>query len=319
MKQITVSDAEAGQRLDKLLARYLKEAPKSFLYKMLRKKNITLNGRKADGGEKVAAGDVVRLFLSDETYGKFAGERDASGQRWPRTALDIVYEDAHILLVNKPQGMLSQKAKPSDVSLNEYLLGYLGYSGQAFRPSVLNRLDRNTSGLVACGKSLAGARLMSELFRGRSLCKDYLCLVGGCLEGRARLEGFLWKDTALNKAMILDREREGAWPVVTEYCALEAFDDCTLLKVRLGTGRSHQIRAHLASIGHPIIGDGKYGAADVNGRYRRRYGVSDQLLHAYRIEFPALPAPLEELSGRSFEAEPPRLMRAILEEKRQEG
>ena len=162
MKLIEVREQDGNQRLDKLLARYLKEAPKSFLYKMLRKKNITLNGKKADGSEKVQAGDQIRIFLSDETYAKLAGNAVQNAPRYPVTSLDIIHEDDHILLINKPSGMLTQKAKPSDLSLNEYMLGYLQQSGQwsgeeegSFRPSVCNRLDRNTSGIVICGKTLA--------------------------------------------------------------------------------------------------------------------------------------------------------------------
>ena len=157
MKQICVQEREADQRLDKLLFRYLKEAPKSFVYKMLRKKNITLNGKKADGSERVQAGDMIRMFLSDETYEKFSGKQGAGEISYPTACLDIIYEDEHILLINKPAGMLTQKAEPGDVSLNEYMLGYLQQSGQwdeetsaGVRPSVCNRLDRNTSGIVIC-------------------------------------------------------------------------------------------------------------------------------------------------------------------------
>ena len=159
MKLITVHKQEEGQRLVKLLGAYLKEAPTSFFYKMLRKKNITLNGKKADGTEKLKNGDEIRLFLSDETYEKFAGKARPK-EKFPTAKLNIVYEDSNVIFINKPAGMLSQKSIPSDVSLNEYLLGYLEKSGQwkqeeskAFRPSVCNRLDRNTSGMVICGKS----------------------------------------------------------------------------------------------------------------------------------------------------------------------
>ena len=130
MKEIIVQEAEAGQRLDRLLSRYLKEASRGFLYKMLRKKNITLNGKKAQGREIVRAKDRIRLFLSDETYERFAGKPEQKAVSYPVTKLDIVYEDAHVLMVNKPVGMLTQKAKPEDVSLNEYVLGYLRQSGQ---------------------------------------------------------------------------------------------------------------------------------------------------------------------------------------------
>lgn len=321
MKLISVHEKEANQRLDKLLSRYLSEAPKSFLYKMLRKKNITLNGKKADGSEKVQAGDEIRIFFSDETYEKFA-RRPVQKHRYPVTELDILYEDEHILLVNKPAGMLSQKAEPGDVSLNEYVLGYLQKSGQwseeesaGFKPSVCNRLDRNTSGIVVCGKSLAGLRQMSELLRDRSMHKYYQCLAAGQIEESRRIEGFLWKDPSTNKVQIVKDGRKGAQPIVTEYRPVKRNAEWTLLEVCLITGRSHQIRAHLASIGHPIIGDYKYGDRPVNERYRKKYGVTSQLLHSCRLEFPQMEEPLQKLSGKIFRAELPEQMLKILNER----
>ena len=164
MKEIVIRENEAGQRLDKLLGKYLSQAPKSFLYKMLRKKNITLNGKKAEGKEQTCAGDVVRIFLSDETYAKFSSGTHQGFQIEKIPSLDpaqIIYEDHHILILNKPAGILSQKANPEDVSVNEQILSYLLEKGElteeelkTFRPSVCNRLDRNTSGLLIAGKTL---------------------------------------------------------------------------------------------------------------------------------------------------------------------
>lgn len=331
MKQIVVREEEAGQRLNKLLSRYLKEAPQSFLYRMLRKKNITLNGKKADGSEKVQTGDEIRIFLSDETCEKFAGRTDRNRSAYPTARLDILYEDEHILLVNKPAGMLTQKAKASDVSLNEYVLGYLERqrSGEqteaveapvrtnyAFRPSICNRLDRNTSGIVICGKSVAGLRKMSELLRDRTMHKYYQCLVAGQVTEPQKIRGYLRKDPAGNKVKIQAEESEGAAFIETEYRPLEIFSDSTLLEVRLITGRSHQIRAHLASRGHPVIGDYKYGYRRINEVYKKRYGLTGQLLHAGRLTMPALEAPFEALSGRCFEAALPPLMETILQSKR---
>lgn len=319
MKQITVQEKEANQRLDKLLSRYLKEAPKSFLYKMLRKKNITLNGKKADGSEKLQAGDEIKIFLSDETYEKFAGKPDAKEEVYPVTKLDIVYEDEHILLINKPAGMLTQKAGPEDVSLNEYMLGYLKKSGQwsgsasaGFRPSVCNRLDRNTSGIVICGKTLAALQQMAELLRDRSMHKYYQCLVIGRMPKCRRIEGYLWKNPAANRVQIRREAGEDAQPIVTEYRPVRVFSECTLLEVCLITGRSHQIRAHLASEGHPIIGDYKYGIRTVNDRFQKQYGLKSQLLHSCRLEFPEMKEPLLSLSGKTFTAQMPDIMRKII-------
>lgn len=321
MKLIAVQEREANQRLDKLLSRYLKEAPKSFLYKMLRKKNITLNGKKADGSEKVQAGDEIRIFLSDETYEKFSGAAGNEKQIYPTARLDIIYEDEHILLINKPPNMLTQKAKPEDISLNEYMLGYLQQSGQwceetsaGFRPSVCNRLDRNTSGIVVCGKSLAGLQQMSEVLRNRSMHKYYQCLVTGKLTEGRRIEGYLWKNPSTNKVQILKKECREAQPIVTEYRPIRVFLDSTLLEVCLITGRSHQIRAHLASEGHPLIGDYKYGIRKINDQYQKKYGLESQLLHSCRLELPDMQPPMDHLSGKVFHAELPLLMRKIINE-----
>ena len=184
MRQIEITDGEAGQRLDKFLRKYMKDAPGGFLYKMLRKKNITLNSKKADGSERLAAGDLVRLFLSEEALAVFGAgdaggrlsEKDKKQAEEGRAAyqlfgkLQILYEDRHVLLVDKPAGILSQKADNRQLSLNEWLTGYLLETGkiteqslQTFHPSVCNRLDRNTSGIVICGKSLYGSQEMSRI------------------------------------------------------------------------------------------------------------------------------------------------------------
>ena len=186
MQEITIGTNEAGQRLDKFLAKYMKLAPKSFFYKMMRKKNITLNGKKCEGGEMLAEGDTVKLFLADETIEKFSEIKVQKIQKEKKVQLSILYEDEDILLINKPAGMLSQKARDTDLSLVEYLTDYLMEKGsvtegslRSFKPSVCNRLDRNTSGIVAAGKSLAGSQMLSEVFRDRTVHKYYKCIVYG--------------------------------------------------------------------------------------------------------------------------------------------
>lgn len=313
MKVITVSNNEAGQRLDKLLAKYLNRAPKSFLYRMLRKKNITLNGKKADGSERTSVGDEVKLFLADETIEKFSSlEISNTGGN-----LNVLYEDEHILLINKPCGMLSQKARPSDVSLVEHLISYLLKNGsiteeslRAFRPSGCNRLDRNTSGIVVAGKSLAGLQAMAEVFKDRRLHKYYLCIVKGRITEEHLIEGFLSKDRQTNRVSVtLHPEGKDALPIRTRYRPVSASKTATLLEVELITGRSHQIRAHLASIGHPILGDVKYGGPQMDG-------LSHQLLHSWRLCLPELSGPLSYLSGREFQAMPPEAFDSIRKEMR---
>lgn len=310
---------DAGQRLDKYLQKYLNLAPKSFLYKMLRKKNIVLNGKKAEGSEKLKNGDVIRLYLSEETLEKFHESRKADQYpRWP--GLEIVYEDCQLLLANKPAGMLSQKADPKDVSLNEYLIGYLLESGQmapeslaGFTPGVCNRLDRNTSGLVIGAKTLAAAQEIGRLLKERRAGKYYLALVKGRVTRKERIRGWLTKDETKNQARISREPLENGAPIETAYEPLAAKKDMTLLKVELITGKTHQIRSHLAGIGHPLAGDRKYGDAAFNRYFRENYGLNSQFLHSWQIEFPVMEPPLESVSQRTITAKPPKLFQKILQ------
>lgn len=310
MKVLVVTRNEAGQRLNKLLSKYLNLAGTGFIYKMLRKKNITLNGGKCDGSERLEEGDEIRLFLSDETIEKFS---KVQVQNVKKKTLDIIYEDQHILLINKPAGMLSQKAKEADESLVEYVTDYLLESGsltredlKTFRPSVCNRLDRNTSGLVVAGKSLPGLQIMSAVLKDRSIHKYYYCVIKGRLAGKQTIEGYLLKDERTNQVRIYDNPVPESLPIVTAYEPVSEYDGYTLLKVTLVTGRTHQIRAHLASIGCPLVGDVKYGDQRVNEEARKRFGIRHQMLHSFQVEFPSLSEPLAYLSGRSFTAPLPR-------------
>lgn len=324
MKIIVVSKNEAGQRFDKLLAKVLNQAPKSFIYKMLRKKNITLNGKKADGSEKVVLGDEVKIFLSDDTFEKFSTEvakaqpelsgfTSQLGKRIP-----ILYEDDNVLIVNKPAGVLSQKAAASDISMVEHVISYLLETKQitqnqlnTFKPGVCNRLDRNTSGIMVAGKSLAGLQTMAELFKDRSLHKYYRCIVKGKISNQQLIQGYLVKEEATNKVTIYQQPTEGAEYIETEYKPVLVTDEYTLLEVKLITGKTHQIRAHLKSIGHGIIGDGKYGSKPVNDYFRKTYGLNHQLLHAYRLEFPSFTGTCAKLSNQVYIAEIPKQFQEI--------
>lgn len=359
MQEMIVGAGEAGQRFDKFLHKYMKEAPSGFLYKMLRKKNITLNGKKADGREKLEEGDRIALFFAEDTLRKFRGMDGANAvndgkrnageaygkrpdeNRKPTGAaakygtllreaekayhkfgmLPVLYEDEHVLLVSKPAGILSQKAERRDLSLNEWLTGYLLVNGSITeetlmiqRPSVCNRLDRNTSGIVLCGKSLYGSQQMSEMLKDRSLHKYYLLYVEGQMREARRIEGFLRKDEISNQVEIVNKEMPGAAKIVTAYRPLDTGADRTLVEVELITGKTHQIRAHLASIGFPLIGDYKYGSRAQNDRRKRQYGIAHQLLHAYRVVFPELSGGLAGLSGREIKAPLPELFRRLGED-----
>ena len=284
---------------------------------MLRKKNITLNGRKADGSEKLQAEDCVRLFLAEETLEKFMGTQTEAHT----CSLDVIYEDDHVLFINKPVGMMSQKADKKDISMVEYLTGYLLEKGAltredllTFHPSVCNRLDRNTSGIVAAGKTMAGLQTLSGAFKDRSLHKYYLALAAGSVEHPSYIKGYLWKNERTNKVTVTREPKKDALPIETRMRPLSysGTGDCTLLEVELLTGRTHQIRSHLASIGHPIIGDAKYGSREVNEAYRKKYRVTSQLLHAWRIEMPSFEGELSYLSGLKLTAELPALFKKVI-------
>jgi 23S rRNA pseudouridine955/2504/2580 synthase len=297
---------------------------------MLRRKNITLNGKKADGTEKIAAGDSVTVFFSDETLQKFMDPRGGGGRNACETYhtayqkysdITVLYENQHILLADKPAGILSQKAEASDLSLNEWLIGYLLRSGfltegelDTFKPSVCNRLDRNTSGIVLCAKSLKGAQLLGDLLQTRSLHKYYQTFVKGMIEEECLIEGYLLKDEKRNKVSVQKTGGKDAQAsyIKTGYKPIQIYDDKTLLEVELMTGKPHQIRAHLASIGHPLLGDYKYGDREWNDLYKKNFHVKAQLLHAYKVVFPTLESPFEDISGKTFCAEMPPIFKQLM-------
>lgn len=312
MKEIQITKNEAGQRFDKWFAKYMSKAPKSFFYKMLRKKNITLNMKKAEGNEKLNEGDVVRLFLAEDTIRSFRQDVEVVEGCEP---LDVIYEDENVLLIHKPVGILSQRAEKEDISLVEMISSYLISSKQltlteleTFKPSVCNRLDRNTSGLVVAGKSLAGLQEMAQLFKDRSLHKYYRCLVKGEMKTGANIKGYLIKNEKTNKVTVsktlpLGRGKDELDYIETHYEPIQVKNGYSLLEVLLVTGKTHQIRAHLSSIGHPLVGDFKYGDKAINERFKREFGLTYQLLHAYRLEFPKMKGVCSNLSGKVFVCE----------------
>lgn len=302
MKELTISNMEAGQRFDKYLIKCLPNASKSFIYKMLRKKNIILNGKKADGSEKIAAGDTIKLFFSDETYEKFSNgtaltqNNNAVNANCEAAGLSVVYEDSNILIMDKPSGMLSQKAAADDISLIEYMQQYLidtGYMTAAglntFKPGICNRLDRNTSGLIVGGKTIKGLQDMTLAFKNRTISKYYICIVKGKVTKPLKISGYLLKDERTNTVKVYSEKEHiprAAVAIETEYIPIIANENATLLKVHLITGRTHQIRAHLAHCGHPIAGDTKYGNMNFNKHFKSCYGINNQLLHAYELDVP---------------------------------
>lgn len=299
MKEFIIQKNEENQRFDKYLKKLLPNASTSFLYKMMRKKNIVINKKKATGNEKLVAGDVVSIFLSDETFDKFHVNLEELKKEYDNLkslklkGLKVIYEDNEMIVADKPYNMLSQKASDKDLSANEYLLGYMINKGelsfeefQTFRPSVVNRLDRNTTGLLLFGKTLHALQELGEGIRERSIEKYYRVIVAGELKNELELKGYLLKDEKINKVSFHKEQVEGSDYIETGIKPIVCKNGLTLVEIHLITGKTHQIRLHLSTIGHPILGDMKYGDAKINKKYYESHRVNHQLLHAYRLEFP---------------------------------
>lgn len=316
MKEFIIQKNEENQRVDKYLKKLLPNASTSFLYKMMRKKNIVINKKKVEGNEKLKAGDVVSIFLSDETFEKFHVNIEELKKEYDSLkslslkGLKIVYEDDEMIVVDKPYNMLSQKASDKDLSANEYLLAYMINKGeltfeeyQTFRPSVVNRLDRNTTGLLLFGKTLKALQQLGEGIRERSIEKYYRAVVAGELKEELELKGYLLKDERTNKVSFYKEQVEGSDYIETGVKPIQSKNGLTLVEIHLVTGKTHQIRLHLSTIGHPILGDMKYGDAKINKKYYESHKVNHQLLHAYRLEFP---------DGKIVTAEPAGVFEKLL-------
>lgn len=325
--ELLITEYEAGQRLDKFLLKYFNDASPGFVYKMLRKKRIKLNGRRAEGSEILTQGNELRFYISPETMDQFMSARkigagcDSSGD------IDVIYEDENILAVNKPRGLLTHPTTSvgqlKEDTLIDRCLAYLLDGGvfladktSVFTPAFCNRLDRNTSGIVLCGKNPAAMRELNRSVAGRCIEKYYLAVVIGRPPAVKELVSYHWKDATANRASIVEAagkfttqagdenpfldcqkriERAGK-EMVTGITTLTTNHGYSLLSVKLVTGRSHQIRAQLSAIGHPIVGDSKYGG--------KTSGVEWQLLHAERVVFAGLFGVLEYLNGMELYAPP---------------
>lgn len=305
MQILTVNRNDAGQRLDKFLSKAVKGLPTSMMYKYIRLKKIKVNRARTEPGYMLAEGDEIQLFIREEFFAPPAADTGALFRIEPK--LEIVYEDENILLLNKRPGVLvHEDVAGGENTLILHVQAYLAQKGeydpraeQSFAPALCNRIDRNTGGIVIAAKNAEALREMNEKIRDDEVQKCYYCVVHGKMPKREdTLYGYLKKNSADNLVSVIDEEKPGWKKIVTKYRVLAEAKGLSLLEVELVTGRTHQIRAHMAHIGHPLLGDGKYG---VNRRDRER-GYKYQALYAYRLafRFSASEGALGYLNGKQF-------------------
>ncbi len=308
MKNFIIGKNDAGQRLDKFVTKTLPSLPKSLLYKYLRLKRIKLNGKKADAATRLNEGDSIDMYINDEFFVEREEKYSFLGAG---KTLDIIYEDENIMLLDKKVGLLSH---PDEGEYVDTLIGrvqrYLYEKGEydpkneaSFAPALANRIDRNTGGIVMAAKNAESLRVLNEKIKNREIKKIYLCLVIGCPKQKtATLCDYMIKDEKKNKVTVFKEPVPGSKDIKTKYTVLDSKDGISLVEVDLLTGRTHQIRAHMAHIGCPLLGDGKYGT---NAQNKKFGGYKKQCLYSYKtvFDFTTDAGILNYLKGKSFEAQ----------------
>ena len=308
MRSFTIGNNDADKRLDKFISKAAPMLPKNLMYKYIRLKRIKVNGKKSDIAFRLSVGDVVEMYINDEFFE--AGQDKYDFLKAPKS-LDIIYEDENIILLNKKAGVLSHPDEGEYVdTLITRVQRYLYEKGEynpaaesSFAPALANRIDRNTGGIVIAAKNAAALRILNQKIKDRELEKRYLCVVTGCpKEKHATLTSYMIKDEQKNKVRVYNKPFEGGKTMITEYTVLESRNGLSLLDVILHTGRTHQIRAHFAHIGCPLLGDGKYGTNEINKKFG---GYKKQLLYSYKLTFKFTTDAdiLHYLNGKSFEAD----------------
>ena len=288
MRILTVGKNDAGQRLDKFLSKAVKGLPVSLMYKFIRTKKIKVNRKRTEQKYMLAEGDEIQLFIRDEFFDSPEKDDGALSRITPK--LDIVYEDENIMLLNKRPGVLvHEDTEGADNTLIMHIKAYLYQNGeydpdeeQSFAPALCNRIDRNTGGIVIAAKNAEALRVMNDKIKNNEISKFYLCAVHGTPKPeKAELRGYLRKNAADNMVEVRDEYFKGSKEIITKYKTLKKNNGASLLEVELVTGRTHQIRAHMAHVGCPLLGDGKYGI----NREEKQRGYKFQALYAYRLAF----------------------------------
>ena len=299
MITLIVKKEESGQTLEKYVKKILSQAPVSFIYKLFRKKDVKVNGHWQDLKYIINEGEEVKIFVSNQQLEEFKTKKQSKAlediSSW------IVYEDDNVLLINKPRGVLVQKDSSNDDALDEMVLSYLKYdenSLSAYKPAPAHRLDRNTAGIVVFGKNIATLRALADALNDKKqVSKRYLTLVKGEIDKDGEINAPLEKNAKNGRVNV----NENGKPSLTRYKIIKKLNGYTLLEVELLTGRTHQIRVHMAYINHPVIGDSKYGDFALNKEIEEKYGFKNQFLIAYQISFNHLDNNLKYLSGKKFE------------------
>lgn len=317
MIEVTIDSKNDGQKAEKFVKKYLSEAPLGYIYKAFRKKDIKVNGHWIKKDAVLHNGDVLRVYVTDQQLEDFKKPREVSKRPFP---YEIIYEDENVLIVNKPKGLLVYgDDKGVRATLGNAVLDYLYYEGaydpnnSSFTPSPAHRLDRNTSGIVVYGKTDAALKELTDLFKNRNeIEKRYLALVVGNVEEDGEVDAPLKKDEESGLVKVASI-KDGAKSALTRYHVLRHFEGYTLLELELVTGRTHQIRVHMAYIHHPIVGDGKYGDYQDCRKVRNLYGLDNQFLHAYKMSFKHPGGVLSNLSEKTFEAPLPKDLSLIFD------
>ena len=308
MREIIIGKNDAGQRLDKFITKAL-DLPVGLLYKSIRLKKIKVNRKRAEIGQVLNEGDTLQCFLAPEFFSKLDGEEKTDVTLANvQVHLDILYEDDNIMLLDKPQGVSVHEDENSNINtLITHIQAYIYQKGEydpdaemSFAPALCNRIDRNTGGIVIAAKNAEALRIMNEKIRSREIDKRYLALVHGVPSPKSNtLNGYLLKDEKTNTVRVYDKNPpRGAKEIITRYRVLSSRADKSLVEVELLTGRTHQIRAHMAHIGHPLVGDGKYGI----NRSDKHDGHKYQALYSYKLKFSFKTdaGALEYLNGKEF-------------------
>lgn len=319
MVKITVEKNEDNQRLDRFLRKYMKSAPLSLIYKLIRK-DVKVNGKRAREDYVLAGGDEIVIYMSPEELDGYRVRKEAVRSR---RQFKIAYEDENILAAEKPFGLLTHGDRTEKKNhLANQVLSYLTEKGEydprterTFTPAPANRLDRNTTGLVLFGKNGEALRELNRMIREKGyVSKYYITIAKGNVRGPLILRDRMEKDSAANIVRVKDEGEEGGKLMETIARPLANVPGYTLLEVELITGRTHQIRAHLARAGHPIIGDAKYGNPQLNRMIEKKYGLSTQFLHAYRLYFEKGSGILGYLAGTEIRSELPENLKKIKED-----